>query len=87
MTEFHTGQICSLGCKGNRGMSNQSSGRKGGEHRGFWQGQQVSGMPPLSLKNCFNMLSIEEVYEVNAISLTDTIVNNLKTIPTPQNLV
>jgi hypothetical protein len=32
------------------------------------------------------MLSVEEVYELNAISLTDTIANDLKAIPNPPNL-
>jgi hypothetical protein len=67
-------------------MSKRSRRREGGEQRGFWQGQQVSSMPPLSLKNRFDRLLVEEVYELNAISSTNPIANDSKAIPTTPNL-
>jgi hypothetical protein len=42
-------------------------------------------MPPLSLKNRFAMLLVEEVYKLNSISSTDAITNNSEAIPTPPN--
>jgi hypothetical protein len=43
-------------------------------------------MPPLFLKNHFDRLLVEEVYELNAISSTNPIANDLKAIPTTLNL-
>jgi hypothetical protein len=42
-------------------------------------------MPPLSSKNCFATLLVEEVYELNSIFSTDAITNDSKAIPTPPN--
>jgi hypothetical protein len=44
-------------------------------------------MPPLSLKNHFDRLLVEEVYELNAISSTNPIANDSKAIPATLNLV
>jgi hypothetical protein len=44
-------------------------------------------MPPLSSKNHFDRLLVEEVYELNAISSTSPIVNDSKAIPITPNLV
>jgi hypothetical protein len=40
-------------------------------------------MPPLSSSNRFAVLSVDEVYESNSISLTDSITDNSQAIPTP----
>jgi hypothetical protein len=56
------------------------------EGRGFWARQRVSGMPPLSLSNCFAVLSVDEVYKSNSISSTDSIVDNSQAVPSPPPL-
>jgi hypothetical protein len=43
-------------------------------------------MPPLSSSNRFAVLSVDEVYKSNSISLTDSIVDDLQAIPSPPPL-
>jgi hypothetical protein len=40
-------------------------------------------MPPLSSSNCFAVLSVDEVYKSNSISLTDSIADDSQAVPTP----
>jgi hypothetical protein len=40
-------------------------------------------MPPLSSSNRFTVLSVDEVYESNSISSTDSIVDDSQAVPSP----
>jgi hypothetical protein len=42
-------------------------------------------MPLLTSSNCFAVLSVEEVYKLDAISLIYAIVNDPKAVPTPSS--
>ena len=75
--KFRSGQVRSPRHHRSGGKIVTCSGRRG--DTGFWQGQQVLGVPPLSVHNHFTELPVDELTEID--SVPTTAINETKAIP------
>ena len=77
MVKFHPRWVCSPRCRRSRGEVVKYCGRRG--DTGFWQGQQVLGVPPLSVHNHFAALPVDKLTEIDSIPMTT--IDKMKAIP------